>query len=76
MTYSKQELEDFLNLLEYLDKEFSVDQEKKTFKTIDITPKQAELYKQTVRKRYGQNAYTKEDTPLQYRGLECLKIVG
>lgn len=68
--YTEQEKQ----LLDYLDKEFSVDPENKTFKPINITPAQAETYKGIVRKRYGQNAYTKEGVPLQYRGFECLRI--
>ena len=69
-SYTKQEQE----LLDYLDANFEVDQEKKTFKSIYITPEQAELYKTIVRKRYGQSAYTNDDTKMQYRGLECLKV--
>lgn len=69
--YTKEEQE----LLDYLDANFEVDQKEKTFKSINITPEQAELYKTIVRKRYGQNAYTNDDTKMQYRGLECLEVV-
>lgn len=75
--YTKEEQE----LLDYLNGNFEVDQEKKTFKSINITPEQAELYKTIVRKRYGQSAYSDDLPPyikvekMQYRGLECLKVV-
>ena len=69
--YTKEEQE----LLDYLEANFEVDQEKHMFKSINITPEQAELYKTIVRKRYGQSAYTNDDTKMQYRGLECLEVV-
>ena len=69
--YTKAEQE----LLDYLDANFEVDQQEKTFEPIYITPEQAELYKTIVRKRYGQSAYTNDDTKMQYRGLECLKVI-
>ena len=61
-------------LLGYLDANFEVDQAKKTFKPITINSEQAELYKTIVRKRYGQSAYTNDDTKMQYRGFECLRV--
>ncbi len=69
-SYTKQEQE----LLDYLDANFEVDQKEKTFKSIYITPEQAELYKTVVRKRYGQSAYTNDDTKMQYGGFECLEV--
>ena len=69
-SYTKQEQE----LLDYLDANFEVDQKEKTFKSIYITPEQAELYKTMVAKRYHADVYGDDNKKLQYRGLECLKV--